>query len=101
MAIDYINVDRSKQLGNNTVRAAELILELRALVDKLNDSVGRMNDGSNYTAVETNFGIGSGKGANFATLMLQIHEIFNTATEVTGANRLARIDEFCARLAGQ
>lgn len=101
MAADYITVNRSKQLGNSLVRAAELTRELRELIDKLADAGSHSFDGSDYSVMETNFGLVTGTGANTLTLLGYLNEILNTNTTVAGADRLARIDEFCARLAGQ
>lgn len=101
MATDYISVNRTKQLGNSLVRAADLMRELRELMDKLSDVIGHSQDGVTYTTLETNFGLTTGQGANLASLVALIQDILNTSTDVTGANRLSRLDEFCARLAGQ
>jgi hypothetical protein len=101
VAIDYIAVTRTKQLGNTLVRAADLLREFRELIDKVKDTGNHMHDGSNYTAVETNFGLAAGTGSNVMTLIGLIDEIFNTNTTVAGQTRLDRIDEFVSRLAGQ
>ncbi len=101
MAADFIVVNRAKNLGNSLVRAAEMIRELREVVDKLNDAVSHSFAAADYSVMETNFGLASGTGANTATLIGLIATIMNTNTDVTGANRLAQLDEFCARLAGQ
>ena len=101
MAADFIAVNRAKQLGNSLVRAAELFRELRELVDKLSDAKDHSFAAADYSLMETNFGLNTGTGANTATLLGYMQEIMNTNTDVTGATRLARIDEFCARLAGQ
>lgn len=101
MAADYISVNRTKQLGNLLVRAADLLRELRELVDKIYDAGNHSNDGVTYTVMETNFGLSSGTGANTLTLIGLVNDILNTNTTVAGATRLANLDEFAARLAGQ
>lgn len=101
MAADYIVVTKTKQLGASLVRAADLTRELRELVDKLNDAVGHSFTGADFTVMEAQFGLVNGTGSNTATLLGLINTIFNTNTDVTGANRLAQLDEFAARLAGQ
>lgn len=100
MADDYIPVNRTKQLGSQLVRAADLTRELRELIDKISDAKDHMGTGAGGT-LETNFGLSNGAGANAATLIGLIQTIFNTNTDVTGANRLSQLDEFCSRLAGQ
>lgn len=101
MAADYIVVNRTKQLGNQLVRAADLTRELRELVDKLSDAKDHSFNGADFTVLEANFGLAAGTGPNVSTLIGLVQTIFNTNTDVTGANRLAQLDEFCARLAGQ
>jgi hypothetical protein len=101
MAADFITVDRSKQLGNKLVRAAELFRELRELVDCISDAKDHSFDGADFSLMETNFGLDTGVGGNTATLIGYMNEILNTETTVAGDVRKARIDEFCARLAGQ
>jgi hypothetical protein len=101
MAADYITVNRSKQLGSSLVQAADILRQLRELVDKLNDAVGHNFTGGDYSLMETNFGLNTGTGANAATLIGLVNDILNTNATVTGSDRLAQLDEFCARLAGQ
>lgn len=101
MAADYISVNRAKQLGNSLVRAADLTRELRELVDKLSDAVGHSFAASDYSVMEANFGLAAGAGANTATLIGLVQTILNGNADVTGAARLAQLDEFCSRLAGQ
>jgi hypothetical protein len=101
MAADFIAVQRSKQLGNSLVRAADMLRELRELVDKLSDAVGHSFTASDYSVMETNFGLVAGSGANTATLIGLVQTIFNSNTDVTGAARLSQLDEFSARISGQ
>ena len=103
MAADYIAVSKTNrpQLGANLIRAANLTRELRDLVDALNDIGQHQFAGSDYTVFETQFGLATGTGQNTLTLLGLVNTIFNTSTDVTGANRLAQLDEFAARLAGQ
>ena len=101
MAADYIAVNRTKQLGNSLVRAADLLRELRELVDKLNDAGSHSFTGSDYTMMEANFGLTAGQGANTLTLLGLINTILNTNATVAGTDRLSQIEEFVSRLAGQ
>ena len=102
MPNDFITIAKTNRTshGANAIRLANLLREVRDLCDAESDAVGRMHDGVTYTTVEANFSLAGG-GANFATLVGLLNEILNTNTEVTGANRLARLDEFVSRLAGQ
>jgi hypothetical protein len=101
MAADYIVVNRSKQLGNGLVRAADLFRELRELLDKLKDAGNHAFDGGNYTLFENIFGVAPGAGANTLFLLNLIDQIVNTNVAFVGDQRVALIEEFCARLAGQ
>lgn len=101
MAADYIVVTKTNrpQMGNQLVRAANMLRELRDLVDTLNDAGGHMFNGADYTVFEAQFGVTG--GANVLTLIGLINTILNTNTDVTGANRVAQLDEFVSRLASQ
>lgn len=103
MAADYITVTKTNrpQLGNQLIRLANLLRELRDLSDALNDSGSHMFNGADYSLFEAQFGLNTGEGANTLSLMGLVNNILNTNTDVTGANRLAQLDEFVARLAGQ
>lgn len=103
MAADYIKITKTNrpQMGNQLIRAANLTRELRDLIDALNDAGSHMFNGADYAVFEEQFGLVAGTGANTLTLMGLINNILNTNTDVTGANRLAQIDEFVSRLAGQ
>lgn len=102
MANDYIKITQAgrPQLGSQVIRLANLLREVRDLADAVNDAAGHMHDGVTYTTVETNFGL-SGGGSNFVSLLQNTHDILNTNTTVAGVDRLSRLDEFVARLAGQ
>jgi hypothetical protein len=101
MAADYIGVNRTKQLGNKLVLAADSFRQLRELIDQLADAKDHSFAAADFSLFETNFGLTAGTGANAATLLGYMQEIFNTNTTVAGQTRLDRIEEFCARLAGQ
>lgn len=103
MAADYIPVSKTNRpnMGSQLIRAANLTRELRDLVDAINDAGQHMFDGGDYAVMEAQFGLAAGSGANTLTLIGLINTIFNTNTDVTGANRLAQLDEFVARIAGQ
>ena len=106
MAADYIVVTKTNrpQLGTQLIRAANLMRELRDLIDALNDTGGHMwvsGTPDDYSVFEAQFGLTAGTGSNTLSLLGLINTILNTNTDVTGANRLAQLDEFVARLAGQ
>lgn len=101
MAADFIVVTKTNRpmQGTQLIRAANLLRELRDLIDALNDAGNHMFNGADYTVFEAQFGVTG--GANVLSLMGLMQNIFNTSTEVTGANRLSQLDEFVSRLAGQ
>jgi hypothetical protein len=62
MAINYITVDRSKQMGADLLNIIET---LRLYQDKLRqhkELMDNMTDGVTYTNIETQYGIATGKG---------------------------------------
>ena len=103
MAADYLSITKTNrpQLGNQLIRLANLVRDVRDLSDALNDAGGHMFAAADYSMFETQFGITTGQGANVLTLMGLVNSILNTNTDVTGANRLAQLDEFVSRIAGQ
>lgn len=103
MAADYIVITKTSrpQLGNQLIRAANLTVELSDLLAQLNDIGQHQFNGADYSVFETQFGLTAGQGANALTLLGLINTIFNTNTDVTGANRLSQLKEFAGRLAGQ
>lgn len=103
MAADYLAISRTNRpnMGNQLIRAANLMRELRDLIDAINDAGNHMFAGADYTVFAAQFGIASADAANALTLLGLVNTIMNTNTDVTGANRLAQLDEFVSRLAGQ
>lgn len=97
----FISVNRAKQLGNGLVRAADLLRELRELIDKEADVASHSFEVGDYTVLEANFGLAPGTGAAVAYLLTVVREILSTDAEVAGTDRLTRLDDFCSRLAGQ
>lgn len=102
-AEDYIVINRQKQAGNQLVRLAEEIRDLRELSDRLNSIANHQNNGASYTTFINQFGIENSTttAANLINLMGLLNNILNTNTDVTGANRKAQLDEFVARIAAQ
>lgn len=103
MAADYIPISKTNRgvSASQVIAAANRLVELRDLIAQLDANAQHMHEGGVYTVLESQFNLPAGSGANFLTLLGYMQEIFNTNTDVTGANRLARIEEFCARLSGQ
>lgn len=106
MAIDYVGVTTAQRPlpGTQLVRAANLTKELCELIDGLTAISDHMHDGADYALFVSKFGLVLPAGvtaANVKTLLGYMQEIFNSSTDVTGANRFARLREFVARFAGQ
>jgi hypothetical protein len=73
MAINYITVDRARQQGGELLSVIE---SLRYYQDKLRqekEKMENMTDGITYTAIETQYGIPTGKG----------DEVYNLVTGAT------------------
>lgn len=104
MAADRIAVNRSKQAGNHLVRMAELISEVQGLAKDLSNIAGHGIDGTDRTVMESDFGLAGGAGANVATLITTMHDLFNTSNTVgdgSAAARLSVLNEVVGRLARQ
>lgn len=103
MAIDYQVITKSNrpQLGSQAVGLANQLRDLRDKADALNDAASHMHDGANFAMVEAQFGLAPGAGGNFVTMLQQMQDILNSNATIAGATRLANLDEFVARLAGQ
>ena len=101
MAIDFIQVNTAKPLGAKVVQAANALRQYRELVALLAADISHMNDGTDYTTVESQFGLQTGVGSNFATLVSIQNDIVNGSAGAGGATQQGQILEFCARLAGQ
>lgn len=103
MAIDYQQISKTNRpnLGAEAIAFANALRDVRDKCDALNDAAAHMHDGSNFATVETMFGLTGGQGSNWVTLLQQTHDILNTNATVAGADRLSRLDEIVARVAGQ
>lgn len=103
MAADYIVITKTNrpQLGSQLIRAANQLKELRELVDGINDVGQHQFNGADYAMFEAQFGLLPGSGANTLALLGLINNILNTNGTVAGVDRLAQLDEFVGRLAGQ
>jgi hypothetical protein len=101
MAADFIVVNRSKQHGNRAVRIADLLVELRSIIDAEFSSANHMFEASDYSVLEAQFGLAAGTGANYLNLLGLMREVLNSTDEIPGASRKAWLDEYAARIAGQ
>lgn len=101
MAADYIVVDRGKPLGSTLIRAANNLAAVREQIAELLAVASHCNDGSDFTLMESQFGLQAGTGGNVTTLIGLVDTILNQTGTVTGGNRLAQLDEFVSRISGQ
>lgn len=103
MAIDYVVITKTNRphMASQAIAAANVLRDLRDRIDALNDAASHMHDGSNFALVESQFGLSGGAGGNWVTMLQQIQDILNTNVTVAGATRLAQLDEFVSRVAGQ
>ncbi len=103
MAADYLVITKTNRpmMGSQWIALANQIRQVRDLCDALNDAGSHQFNGSDYTVLEAQVGLAPGTGANALSLLGLINTILNTNTDVTGVNRLAQLDEFVARVAGQ
>lgn len=62
MAINYITVDREKSLGNQTIAIVNTLREYQDKLRQLKEIMDNMTDGTDYTKIEAQFGLVTGKG---------------------------------------
>lgn len=101
MAADFIVVDKSKTPGARLVAAANALLSLQQNLAALTANSNHMINAADYGQMEALFGVGTGQGANLATLIGLVNTVFNTNGTVAGQARLDQLNEFVARLSGQ
>lgn len=101
MAADRIVVNRNVVGGAMFIQFAETIFQLMGMATKLSGIVGHGNDGTTYTQVEASLGLQAGAGANAASLIAGLNDVFNTNTTIAGQTRLDRFNEIVGRVAGQ
>jgi hypothetical protein len=73
MAINYITVDRSRQQGNDLLTIIETLRYYQDRLRQEKEKMENMTDGITYTAIETQYGIPTGKG----------DEVYNLVTGAT------------------
>jgi hypothetical protein len=98
MAINHISIDRTEQLGADLINLARQLQDTRDKANRLVDIANTQWDTGVFTTLESRFGLEAGAGGDVLFLLSYLDEILNTNTTVSGADRLARINDFCARL---
>lgn len=101
MTNDFVSIDKTKQFGLTTVWLADVFIEIRKAIDKLHTSAGHQTDGTTFTTMESKFGLSSGDGTEVLDMLTDLKSIFNSSDTISGADRLAKIDNFVGRVAGQ
>src|SRR5262245_40234456 len=101
MPVDFIGVNTQKPFGAKLVRLANNLLEVRELTDALADARGHMTTGTDFAKFAEYFGIDPTQASQASQLLDWIDDILNTNTEITGADRRDRLNQFCSRIAGQ
>lgn len=69
MAINYITVDRSRQQGNELLTIVETLRYYQDRLRQEKEKMDNMTDGVSYTAIETQYGIPTGKGVSMYNLV--------------------------------
>lgn len=89
MAADFITIDKTKQHGNNTVRASNNLENSINEVIDLEAHAQRMWDTGDFTLLESKFGLTAGAGANFLTLLGNLKTALAAAAVTEFVNRTA------------
>lgn len=80
MAVQYISIDSTKRLGSELRQAINYGTAFDQQVVKLKEVMETMIDGTDYTRLETEFGLAAGKGETVYNL------IAGAVTDVSGTN---------------
>jgi hypothetical protein len=80
MAVTYIKVDVSKRLGADLRQTIVYGTEFDERLHRLKDVMDTMIDGTDYSRLETEFGVATGKGETVYNL------VAGAATDTAGAN---------------
>lgn len=83
MAVNHISVDQSKRLGIKLRRLIDLQREAMELNLQLKDIMEAQIDGIDYTTVESEFGLPTGKGQTTYNLVSGMH----SAVDVSAVNQ--------------
>lgn len=62
MAINYITIDRSKDMGRDLLNIIETLRSVQDRLRQHKELMDNMTDGVTYTTIETQYGIAAGKG---------------------------------------
>lgn len=80
MAIEYLTVDTSQRLGSELRQAVNYGNAFDTQVARLKEIMETMIDGTDYSAVEANFGLQAGSGETVYNL------VTGAATDTGGTN---------------
>ena len=79
MAANHITVDQSKRLGIRLRRLIDLQRETLQLNEQLKDIMEAQIPGSDYSVVETEFGLPTGKGETTYNLVSGMYSAVNVS----------------------
>jgi hypothetical protein len=80
MAVQYISINSTKRLGSELRQAVNYGTAFDQQVAKLKELMETMIDGTDYSRLETEFGLAAGKGETVYNL------VTGAATDVSGTN---------------
>jgi hypothetical protein len=69
MAVQYISIDSTKRLGSELRQTVNYGTSFEQQLDKLKDIMDTMIDGTDYSRLETDFGLATGKGETVYNLV--------------------------------
>lgn len=88
MTTARIQVNGSKNMGQQVLEAVSLVRQAQAQVDRIKSVAAQSSFGNDWAAFEAEFGLPANSGQNFFTL-------FNSMGDFLHA---APIDQFCAQV---
>jgi hypothetical protein len=80
MAVQHISINSTKRLGSELRQAVNYGTAFDQQLVKLKDVMETMIDGTDYSRLETEFGLATGKGETVYNLVV------GAATDVSGTN---------------
>lgn len=101
MAADFFLINRAKPAGAMSIGLAQSIKQIQDTVKSLIAVADHQINGSDFSYMESQFGLSAGQGEAFRTQLGLLDVIFNSTQDLTGAQRKAWLDEYFARVANQ
>lgn len=85
MAVNYIRITTTNTKGGEVITLVDAVERAFNNLPTVVEQMNALIDGSNYTALETNFGVPTGQGQTFYNLVVGLSTALNTSADVQQA----------------